>query len=272
MPRFARLPVLLFALVVVAGCDTSTPVESPRPDAAVGDTTYARLLRDVGGRDGLARLLSTASTEELAAVMARHGIDFEVRDRDADEAAASKNQDIRACPQLFPTSDRGKWFRLIGAGGAEDHYIDSRGRPLTAYKTLGPIVTAARQTTCQANVGNWGAPGDTYDGGHLIGSQLGGWGGRANLVPQQYNFNRGNWVRIENQLARCGRLGNGAVMVQMDVDYPNSTTLTPSAFHADVRIAGVWKSADFTNTSGGGANGTSQATSMVSWLQGKGCY
>ena len=91
-------------------------------------------------------------------------------------------------------------------------------------------------------------------------------------IRDRYNFNRGNWVKIENKLALCGRLGSGAVMVQVDVDYPNSTTLTPSAFHADVRIAGVWKSADFTNTSGGGSNGTAQANSMVSWLQGKGCY
>lgn len=271
--RFA--PVLI-ALALLAGCDTQSAPEIPEQVAArqAPDSAYARLLAEVGGRDGLAAMLREASNDELAATFARHGIAFEVIDRTGEQPgeAAAKLQDITACPQFFPTSDRTKWFRLVGAGGAEDHYIDSRGRPLTAYKTLGPVVTAARQTTCQTNVGNWGASGDTYDGGHLIGSQLGGWGGRANLVPQQYNFNRGNWVRIENQLALCGRLGNGAVQVQMDVDYPNSTTLTPSAFHADVKIGGVWKSADFTNTSGGGSNGTAQATSMVSWLQSKGCY
>ena len=68
------------------------------------------------------------------------------------------------------------------------------------------------------------------------------------------------------------RLGSGAIEYHVDVDYSNSTTLTPSQFHADVKIGGVWKSADFTNVAGGGSNGTAQATSMVSWLQGKGCY
>ena len=190
----------------------------------------------------------------------------------AASAETARFQDITACPQKFPTSDRVKWFRLVGAGGAEDHYIDSRGRPATAFKSLGPVTTAARQTTCQTNVGNWASPASSYDGGHLIGSQLGGWGGRANLVPQQYNFNRGNWKRIEDAVAKCSRLGSGAIEYHVDVDYSNSTTLTPSQFHADIKIGGVWKSADFTNTAGGGSSGTSQATSMVSWLQGKGCY
>ena len=264
-------------LVALAGCDAgpSAPAAPAPPlqDLTPPDSAYARLLGDAGGVDGLTRLLRTSTDAELAARFARYGMAFEVIDRTPlEDSTVAGFQDITACPQLFPTADRTKWFRLVGAGGAEDHYIDSRGRPATAFKSLGPITTAARQTTCQTNVGNWGVPAADYDGGHLIGSQLGGWGGRANLVPQHYNFNRGNWLRIENALALCGRLGSGAVEYHVDVDYPSSTALTPSQFHADVKIGGVWKSADFTNASSGGSNGTSQATSMVSWLQSKGCY
>ena len=272
--RYALCAVLA-GILVLAGCDTSSSSAPGTADLAPADTAYARLLADVGGAEALGTLLQTASNDELAATFARYGMAFEVIDRDAADAAAgaaNRSEDITACPQLFPTSDRTKWFRLVGAGGAEDHYIDSRGRPATAYKTLGPVVAAPRQTTCQTTVGNWGSPSSSYDGGHMIGSQLGGWGGRANLVPQQYNFNRGNWARIENKLATCGRLGSGAVQFHADVDYPSSSALTPSQFHADVQIGGVWKSADFTNTSGGGASGTAQATSMISWLQSKGCY
>lgn len=279
-----RSAFFLVALVAFAGCDTGPAVHSvpgPSPDLAPADSSYARLLTDVGGLDGLTQLLRTATDADLEATFARYGMAFEVIDRTATEddavaqdaqAAAARFYDVTTCSQFFPTADRTKWFRLVGAGGAEDHYIDSRGRPATAFKSLGPVTTAPRQTTCQTNVGNWGSPASSYDGGHLIGSQLGGWGGRANLVPQHYNFNRGNWLRIENQLARCGRLGSGAVEVHMDVDYPSSSALTPSQFHADVKIGGVWKSANFTNASSGGPNGTAQATSMVSWLQSKGCY
>lgn len=37
----------------------------------------------------------------------------------------------------------------------------------------------------------------------MIGAQLGGWGARANLVPQIANFNRGNWAQMENAVASC---------------------------------------------------------------------
>ena len=270
------LALLLVAVAALTGCDTAVaPLPETEPALAATDSAYAALLADVGGVDGLAGLLRTSSDAELAATFARYGMAFEVVDRAVEESPgddAARLRDITACPQRFPTSDRTKWFRLVGAGGAEDHYVDSRGRPATAFKSLGPVTAAPRQTTCQTTVGNWATPASDYDGGHMIGSQLGGWGGRANLVPQQYNFNRGNWKRVEDAVARCGRLGSGRVEYHVDVDYPDATTLTPSQFHADVKIGGVWKSADFTNTPGGGTYGASQATGMVSWLQSKGCY
>lgn len=269
-PGWAAL-VLLLAL---AACDTQAPQSFVESDdfSVSSDSAYARLIDDLGGRDGLIALLRGSTHDELEATFAEYGMGFEVIDRSTfDESLEDASKDITSCPQLFPVANRTKWYRLVGAGGPEDHYIDSRGRPLIAVKMLGPIVTAPRQTTCQTNVGNWGVPASDYDGGHLIGSQLGGWGGRANLVPQHFNFNRGNWVRIENQLARCGRLGNGAVEFVVDIDYPNATTLTPSRWRGDVRIGGVWRRASFTNTSGGGPNGTTQANGMISWLQSRGC-
>ena len=264
--------LVLLAVMALAGCDTGVDAASePERFAASTDSTYAQLLADVGGVDGLSTLFRESTDAELVDLFARYGMASEIVEvADADEAA--RIQDITACPQRFPSADQTKWFLLRGAGGVENHYIDSRGRPLTAFKLLGPIVTASRQTSCQTNVGNWASPASSYDGGHLIGSQLGGWGGRANLVPQHYNFNRGNWKRIEDALADCGRLGSGAVEYHVDVDYPDTSTLTPSQFHADVKIAGAWKSADFSNTSGGGSSGTSRATSLVSWLRDRGCY
>jgi hypothetical protein len=280
---------LLLALAFLIACDNQSHVA---PEVGVqfvhDDPAYAKLVNGVGGRDAFFALLESSSHDELAALFAEYGISFEVIDRSAiDEEALFAEDgrgedpffpgyveayDITSCPQYFPTADRTKWFRLVGAGGPEDHYIDSRGRPAVAVKMLGPIETAARQTTCQTNVGNWGVPAADYDGGHLIGSQLGGWGGRANLVPQHYNFNRGNWLKVENALAKCGRLGNNAVRFVVDIDYPSSSALTPSAWRGDVTIAGLTRRASFTNTSGGGPNGTDQANGMVTWLQNRGCY
>ena len=269
---FPRLAALI-ALLAVVGCDSGTTDADDSlqtvPEAAPDDPAYEALVQGVGGIDALSHFMATSTDAEAAALVAAYGMSFEVVD--VSEQVAGR-RDVTTCSQFYPTADRTKWFRLTGAGGAENHYIDSRGRPATAFKSLGPVVTAARQTSCQTTVGNWGSPASSYDGGHMIGSQLGGWGGRANMVPQHYNFNRGNWAKIENALARCARLGGGAVEYHVDVDYPSSSALVPSQFHADVKIAGQWKSADFTNTTYGGSYGTSRANSMVSWLQSKGCY
>jgi hypothetical protein len=283
MRRF--YPATLFlALVFLVACETQNPVVPEEQELFVhSDQAYANLVNGVGGRDALFTLVETASHEELETLFAKYGIAFEVIDRSpTDEQAFSIDDpgngdpveafDITSCPQYFPTVNRTKWYRLIGAGGPEDHYIDSRGRPAVAVKMLGPIMTADRHTTCQTNVGNWGSPPADFDGGHLIGSQLGGWGGRANLAPQHYNFNRGNWLRIENALAKCGRLGTSAVRFVVDIDYPSSSALTPSRWRGDVTIAGLTRRASFVNEWGGGPNGKTQADGMITWLQNRGCY
>jgi hypothetical protein len=86
----------------------------------------------------------------------------------------------------------------------EHYFIDGAGRPARAYADLPPIAGEPRSPACRSDVGGWGDaedPENDYDGGHLIGAQLGGWGRRANLVPQDANFNRGTWAVLENAMA-----------------------------------------------------------------------
>ncbi|RKH08874.1 hypothetical protein D7V97_18305, partial [Corallococcus sp. CA053C] len=54
------------------------------------------------------------------------------------------------------------------------------------------------------------------------------WGGRANLVPQDANFNRGNWVQLENKMAKCGSLPSGWLRYAIGANSPNSTALVPN--------------------------------------------
>ena len=272
--------LVLAAAVVLSACDTdgAAPPSTVPPAAVTGDPAYDALLADVGGIEGLADLLGGAPTARLEAVLAAHDIAFErvVVDAPADDASETARlaaDGIADCPMYFRAEDRQKWIQLVGAGGSESHYIDAQGRPLSAYKRLPPVTDAARSTSCQTSIGNWATPPADYDGGHLIGSQLGGWGRRANIVPQHYNFNRGNWKRVEDQLALCGGLGSGAVEYYVTLAYPSgSTTVTPSRFTSNVSVSGSpWQNAYFTNAPGGGPDGTAQATSMRTWLQGRGC-
>jgi len=266
---------LLGALVLVlTACDATQPISDDATPDVAPDPVYEAMLNGVGGMDGLSALLDSASPEVLTATFAEYGVSYEEIDVSAyDMDADTKGDTITECPQYFRSADRNKWISLRGAGGSESHYIDSRGRPLAAYKRLPPVTTASRSSYCQTQIGNWASPASSYDGGHLIGSQLGGWGKRANIVPQQFNFNRGNWKRVEDQIAKCRRLPNGVVAYYVVVGYPSGSGLTPSRFTSNVSISGsAWENAYFSNTSGGGSNGYNEATSMRNWLSSRGCY
>lgn len=201
-------------------------------------------------------------------VLSEYGMDYQVHD-----VADPDLKNISDCPQYFPTSDRNKWHAFNG----EHYYIDNAGRPYKAYAYLPPIVTESRSSSCQSNVGQWGDaenPSDDYDGGHMIGSQLGGWGRRANLVPQDLNFNRGNWKSLEGQMAKCDSLPNERMFYYVRANYANSANLVPSTMNMmlENRATGddVWLS--FVNEYQGGPSGSSEKTRGVDFLKAQGCY
>ncbi|TQF13655.1 hypothetical protein FJV41_22910, partial [Myxococcus llanfairpwllgwyngyllgogerychwyrndrobwllllantysiliogogogochensis] len=95
----------------------------------------------------------------------------------------------------------------------------------------------------------------------------------ANLVPQDANFNRGNWVQLENKMAKCGSLPSGRIRYTIGANYPNSTTLIPNNMTMELRnqSSGASVSLSFSNTDGGGTSGTATRTRGVDWLTSQGC-
>jgi hypothetical protein len=176
------------------------------------------------------------------------------------------------CNQTFPAGDRNTCHAFDG----EFYFIDANGRPNRAYKYLPRIVEAPRITGCQTTVGQWGdaeVPSNDYDGGHMIGSQLGGYGGRINLVPQDLNFNRGNWAQIENKAADCGALPDERIFYYVRSDYSNSTSVVPTTMSLvlENRNTGDSVSFAFTNVEFGGPDGTDQRIEAVNFLADQGC-
>jgi hypothetical protein len=229
-----------------------------------GEEIVSQLEQDFGGPSGVMDFFESHSEGEIQRALAPYGIGFELHD----VTAAL----ITDCPQFFPSGDRNIWHSLNG----EYYFIDSSGRPNRAYSYLPPIAAEARSDSCQASVGQWGDaanPSNDYDGGHLIGSQLGGWGKRANLVPQDANFNRGNWVTLENKMARCAVLPNGRMRYYIGANYPNTTTLIPNNMTMELRNQSTGSSVllSFDNTDYGGTNGTSEKTRGVTFLTNQGC-
>lgn len=230
-----------------------------------GEGVASQLEQDFGGPSGLMDFFESHTEEEIREAMALYGVGYVAH---GNVTAAL----ISDCPKFFPSGDRSIWHNFDG----EYYFIDSAGRPNRAYKYLPPIVAAPRIDSCQTSVGQWGDaenPSNDYDGGHLIGSQLGGWGGRANIVPQDANFNRGNWVQLENKMAKCGSLPSGRLRYSIGANYPNSTTLIPNTMTMEItnQSTGSYVSMSFANVDSGGSNGTNERTRGVNWLSSQGC-
>ncbi len=230
-----------------------------------GDELASQLERDFGGPSGLMDFFESHTKAEVQQALTPYGMGFRIHGN-VDAAL------ITDCPQYFPASDRNVWHTING----HYHFIDSSGRPNRAYAYLPPITAAARKDTCQGNVGRWGDaanPSNDYDGGHLIGSQLGGWGSRANLVPQDVNFNRGNWATLENKMAKCAVLPAGQMRYYISANYPDSSTLIPNTMTMELRnqSSGSYVLLSFENIDYGGASGTSEKNRGVTFLTNQGC-
>jgi hypothetical protein len=254
----SKRSVLHFSFLVSASLIGATGCEVTGPELA--NDPAQQLEDDFGGPGGLLEFFESHSEDEIREALATYELGY------VTEAA------ITDCPQTFESSFRSTWHSITG----EYYFIDSAGRPSKAYSHLPPVRSEVRNESCQAGVGQWGDaanPGTDYDGGHLIGSQLGGWGARANLVPQVANFNRGNYVQLENKMATCGGLSNGRMLYSITVSYQNSTTLIPNTWNVYIedRTQGDNVSLNFQNAYQGGPNGTSERNRGVSFLSANGC-
>ena len=182
------------------------------------------------------------------------------------------DEELHGCATMFSSDFHASWSFLNG----EYYYVDYAGRPSRAYTFLPPIEAERRASRCQRDVGRWGDeanPDNDYDGGHMIGSQLGGWGARANLVPQDLNFNRGNWVKLENKLATCKHLDDGQLFYAIRVYYPDEVSLIPHKMemYIEDKVSQRNVRMIFDNIDEGGSQGDEQSARGVDFLTSLGC-
>jgi hypothetical protein len=250
--------IRVVALAAIACGGAPAPRDATTTEAA-GDQEVDRLEAQFGGPGGLMKFFDESPDSTITDALRAHDIGF------------SRQALVSDCVETFPASDRNTWQAFDG----EFYFIESNGRPNRAYKYLPPIVEAPRIPSCQTAVGGWGDDEDDndYDGGHMIGSQLGGFGGRINLVPQDLNFNRGNWAQIENKAADCGALQDELIFYYVRADYDDSASLVPTTMGLTLenRDTGESVSFQFENVDGGGPDGTNLRTEAVTFLAAQGC-
>lgn len=227
------------------------------------------------------------SKTEIAKELAKYGMKYksfkEGQEVGEDPIPPLTAQNLSSCPE--------RHWELAGTYvdfGSATYYIDASGRPLRAVRNLPFSGNGTRSLYCQGRVCQVYSENDTgyYDGGHLIGNQLGGWGYRINLAPQNYYFNRGNWLQIENAARACNALppeDEGRFWYETSLEYPNSETNVPDEWDLLVTYENrpnwweTWEpnyeqeDADFTNTPGGGWNGDDERRQITVFLAVRGC-
>jgi len=175
-------------------------IEKHLNDVDTSNDAFLKLARDAGGFEKLNHRIHNSNEKELLQLLKPYGIELSLS-----EPAGVKqdlgSQRITDCVEFFPSSDRGRLHVVAGTSV----YIDSRGRPSQAFKWFAPFSRPATtpRTRCQTQVGYFGISGDV--GGHLVAASLGGYGGRANIVPQNRSFNSGPWYTVEYRAGRCVR-------------------------------------------------------------------
>jgi DNA/RNA non-specific endonuclease len=292
---------------------TPQPEESdtvdPMPD------TYLNMVQDMGTEDAVFEYLRNHSESEDKEMTAKYGIGYVVIDPESADAnepfdpsapvdptleepvdpsnpdasstgvGSITTQALTDCSKFFSGRDVNSFFSY------KKNYIytDYSGRPRVSsqqFDVFSPTA-APRQPNCQRLVGSWGYlkanVRGQYDGGHLVGSALGGFGGRVNMVPQERNFNRGVWAQMERAMRSC-RWGfpppccNGALFGKLSVrpEYANPTDVTPIKINWFVSVTPgfgptqVW-SENFYNLAGGGFSGPRHLVEFKNFLRKFGC-
>lgn len=86
------------------------------------------------------------------------------------------------------------------------------------------------------------------DGGHIIARILGGAEGEENLVPMRRTINRGDYKRMENEIAKALQEGK-EVSIHIDIEYDGDSS-RPSKIRAEYTIAGKKTVCEFDNVEG----------------------
>lgn len=86
------------------------------------------------------------------------------------------------------------------------------------------------------------------DGGHIIARILGGAEGEENLVPMRRTINRGDYKKMENEIAKALQEGK-EVSVHIDINYEGDSS-RPSKLKAEYTIDGKKTICEFDNVEG----------------------
>lgn len=211
------------------------------------NTAAKKSLEMISGIDKGFKLLEEGRLKEGSLLLQQYGINVEQQDNNL--SSLGINEIMTLCEKYFPLSDANKSYTL----GSNEVYIDGLGRPGASSIMLKPNLSGTRQETCQTKIGNLWLPNPYpkfYAGGHLVAAELGGWGGRANIVPMFADLNGpipGNdgrptpWRYAEKAVGGCRILSNTSKPKYRVIAIYNDDSVIPEQFTMEVIYTGLPK-------------------------------
>ncbi len=139
---------------------------------------------------------------------------------------------------------------IYNVNGRHVYKTDKHGRVESVTSTVRDqdLDTSARNYYQQCKIGKCGIDGD--EGGHLIATKLGGPGEAINLVPQNFNLNRGKWRSMEREWGIAASEGK-TVDIEIKPVYTGDSK-RPDSFIVKTKIDGVrQQDRRFVNQAGG---------------------
>ena len=128
------------------------------------------------------------------------------------------------------------------------HTTDAKGRIKTVEGELRPD-PAKRNKSAQSGVGADDGRLSTNEGGHLIGSQFGGYRNVENLTPMDKkinNYHKGEWGKMEKRWADELKAGK-SVIVRIEITYADDS-MRATGFKVIENVNGVSKTQRIKNS------------------------
>lgn len=154
------------------------------------------------------------------------------------------NSKFKIGEDTYETDDEGKIYKKNGELLPDNEYTangsiyrtDGKGRIVEVDSKPEYTKEGSRDLKEQREAGG-GDRQEGDDGGHLLARMFGGSEGDENLVPMRRTINRGDYKKMELEIAEANKEGKD-VKIHIDIEYDDKDSKRPSKIIAEYEIDG----------------------------------
>lgn len=167
-----------------------------------------------------------------------------VSEKDSPSQVPGEKADLKVSRAEIPERPTERDLAADYERNGSKYYLDDKSRIVCCKASPHYTEDGIRSQKDQMEAGGDERRADD-DGGHIVGRVLGGAEGAENLVPMRRTINRGDYKKMENEIARSAKDGKEITM-EVQMQYQDDST-RPSAIVANYKIEDRAVEAKFDN-------------------------